>query len=368
MSNMTDHGSLQNLEIVFTGLLGADGKPIGELPDFAGNPKKLIALYRAMVLTRKLDEQAVALQRTGRLGTYASSLGQEAVGVGVAAAMSDNDVFLPSFREQGAQLVRGVSVLEILRYWGGDEQGSCFGGPKQDFPVAIPVASQFSHAAGVALAMKLRNESRAAVVVGGDGSTSKGDFYEALNLAGVWQLPVVFIINNNQWAISVPRKEQTAAKTLAQKAIAVGIAGEQVDGNDVIAVRFVVERALERARTGQGPSLIEALTYRLSDHTTADDATRYRPDEEVSAQWGKEPISRLRTYLSDLGAWTRKDEETLLGDSTAQVDEAVTAYLATPPSEADEMFKYLFESLPPDLEHQRNQVANLSKEKTDARS
>ena len=366
MSNMTDHGSLDNLEIGFTGFLGADGKPFGELPGFADDLKKLIALYRAMVLTRKLDEQAVALQRTGRLGTYASSLGQEAVGVGVAAAMNDNDVFLPSFREQGAQLVRGVSVLEILRYWGGDEQGSCFAGPKEDFPVAIPVGSQFPHAAGVALAMKLRNEPRAAVVIGGDGSTSKGDFYEALNFSGVWQLPVVFIITNNQWAISVSRKQQTAAKTLAQKAVAAGITGEQVDGNDVIAVRFVVERALERARAGQGPTLIEALTYRLSDHTTADDATRYRSDEEVSAHWKKEPIIRLRTYLTGLGTWTPKDEETLLKESTSQIDEAVTAYLATPPPEAGEMFDHLFEKLPSDLEYQRKQAEQLSKETTDA--
>ncbi len=363
---MTDHRSLHNLEIGFTGILGADGKPIGELPEFASNHKQLIALYRAMVLTRRLDEQAVALQRTGRLGTYASSLGQEAVGVGVAAAMNNNDVLLPSFREQGAQLVRGVTMVEILRYWGGDERGSCFEGPKEDFPAAIPVGSQFPHATGVALAMKLRNEARAAVVVGGDGSTSKGDFYEALNLAGVWQLPVVFVISNNQWAISVSRKKQTAAKTLAQKALAVGIAGEQVDGNDVIAVRFVVERALERARAGQGPSLIEALTYRLSDHTTADDATRYRPDEEVSARWKKEPVSRLRTYLTDLGAWTGKDEETLLNESTVQVEEAVTAYLATPLPQAGEMFDHLFESLPSDLENQRKQVEELSREKTDA--
>ena len=202
-----------------------------------------------MVLTRIFDEKAVALQRTGRLGTYASSLGQEAVGVGVASAMRQSDVLLPSFREQSAMLWRGVTMPEILAYWGGDERGSNYTGPREDFPVCIPVGTQFPHAAGVALAMKLRGEDRAAVVIGGDGATSKGDFYEAMNIAGVWRLPVVFVINNNQWAISVPRSAQSAATTLAQKSVAAGFYGEQVDGNDVIAVH-----AITAERAGAGPA------------------------------------------------------------------------------------------------------------------
>lgn len=249
--------------------LDPDGLPATALPEIAASRDRLVDLYRAMVLTRHFDQRAVTLQRTGRLGTYASSLGQEAVGVGVASAMETRDVLLPSFREHGAQLWRGVTMVELLAYWGGDERGSDFAACREDFPVCIPVASHLPHAAGVALAMKHRGEARAAVCIAGDGATSKGDFYEALNVAGLWALPCVFVIANNQWAISVPRHAQTGAETLAQKAVAAGFAGIQVDGNDVIAVHEATRRALERARSGGGPTLIEAITYRLADHTTA---------------------------------------------------------------------------------------------------
>ena len=281
------------------------------MPDFAREPEALLPLYRGMMLTRRFDAKAIALQRTGRLGTYASSLGQEAVTVGLASAMRPEDVLLPSYRETGALLWRGVSLLETLLYWGGDERGSDFQGPRADFPVAVPIASQCLHAVGVAYAFRLRREPRVAVCVSGDGSTSNGAFYEAINTAGAWRVPAVFVINNNQWAISLPRSAQTAAATLAQKAIAAGIPGTQVDGNDVIAVHHLVGQAIERARAGEGPSLVEALTYRMSDHTTADDASRYRDGELVSAEWANDPIARLRTFLSEAGAWTKADEERL---------------------------------------------------------
>jgi 2-oxoisovalerate dehydrogenase E1 component alpha subunit len=307
----TDH-TAATFSIPFTRYLAADGTEEEELPEFARDSAALVPLYSAMVLTRIFDEKAVALQRTGRLGTFASSLGQEAVGVGAASAMLPEDVLVPSFREQAAQLWRGVTLKELFLYWGGDERGSNFEGPREDFPVSIPVASHFPHAAGIALAFKLRKEPRVAVCIAGDGATSKGDFYEGINIAAVWNVPAVFIINDNQWAISVPRAKQTAAKTLAQKAIAVGMPGEQVDGNDVIAVHDAVTRALERARTGGGPTLIEALTYRLTDHTTADDAHRYRSDEEVSAHWKEEPVARLRAYLVSQDVWRKQNEEKLL--------------------------------------------------------
>jgi 2-oxoisovalerate dehydrogenase E1 component alpha subunit len=207
---------------------------IAPLPDFAGDPAELVRLYRAMVLTRAFDAKAVALQRTGRLGTYASSLGQEAVGVGLAAAMRPDDVLLPSFREHGAQICRGVTLEELFLYWGGDERGNDFAGPRQDFPNCVPVGSHAPHAVGVALAFRLRGETRAAVCVFGDGATSKGDVAEALNMAGVWKAPAVFVINNNGWAISVPVARQTAATTLAQKAAASGIAAMRVDGNALL--------------------------------------------------------------------------------------------------------------------------------------
>ena len=306
-----------------------------------------------MVLTRTFDAKAVALQRTGRLGTFASSLGQEAVAVGIGAAMQPNDVLLPSFREQGAQFIRGVSMVELLLYWGGDERGSDFAGPREDFPICVPVGTHAPHAAGVALSFQLRGENRAAVCVLGDGATSKGDVYEAMNLAGDWRLPVVFIVNNNEWAISVPRQAQTAAETLAQKAVAAGFRGEQVDGNDVIAVRDVVERALSRARDHGEPSLIEALTYRLSDHTTVDDASRYRDDAEVSARWKEEPIARLRTHLVESGLWDKEQEDSLLADCNKRVDEATEQYLEIEPQAPESMFDYLYADLPDALADQR---------------
>jgi pyruvate dehydrogenase E1 component alpha subunit len=345
-----------SFEIECTACLDAQGKPIGTLPPFAGESETLRGLYRAMVRARTFDAKAIALQRTGRLGTFASCLGQEAVGVGVASAMQADDVLLPSFREHAAQLWRGVTPEELLLYWGGDERGSDFQGPRREFPACIPVASQFPHAAGVALAMSLAAEASVAVPIGGDGATSKGEFYEALNVVGLWNLPAVFIINNNQWAISLRRREQTAARTLAQKAIAAGLPGKQVDGNDVIAVRDAVERALARARSGEGGMLIECLSYRLGDHTTADDASRYRDEEEVRAHWKQEPLLRLRNYLTAEHGWSKDDEEALLRATAAEMEAATNAYLATEPQPPRAMFDHLFAALPVDLAAQREDL------------
>jgi 2-oxoisovalerate dehydrogenase E1 component alpha subunit len=348
--------TVARFEISFSRFLDSSAELVAELPAFARDNAVLEELYRLMTLTREFDARAVTLQRTGQLGTFPSSLGQEAVSVGLAHAMNSDDVFVPSFREQGAQLVRGVSLLELFLYWGGDERGSDFSGPRQDFPVCVPVGSQAAHAAGIALAIKLRKESRAVVCVVGDGATSKGDVYEAMNVAGVWQLPIVFIINNNGWAISVPRAAQSAAETLAQKAIAVGFDGEQVDGNDVIAVRHATACALEKCRQGHGPHLIEALTYRLGDHTTADDASRYRSDEEVSSHWQADPLARLREFLGSSCNWDRDKEERLIADCKEQIEEAVQAYLATPLQEASSLFDYLYAELPAPLHWQREAV------------
>ncbi len=351
---MAQNRKVAAFEIGWTRFLDPFGRPTQPLPpSFADDPAALIPLYRGMMLTRRFDAKAIALQRTGRLGTYAAALGQEAVVVGMASAMRPEDVFIPSYRETGALLWRGVKLEEVLLYWGGDERGSDFSGPRHDFPVSVPVASQTLHAVGVAYAMKLWREPRVAVAAVGDGGTSNGAFYEAINFAGVWRVPAVFVINNNQWAISVPRTAQTAAETLAQKAIAAGIPGEQVDGNDVIAVRFAVERAVARAREGGGPGVIEALTYRLSDHTTADDASRYRKAEVVSAEWPNDPIVRLRTFLGDAGVWTKADEERLVEELANEIDAATERYLATPPQPPESMFDHLYATLPPALAEQR---------------
>ncbi len=338
------------------GYLAPDGVIRGHAPAFAFDAAALIALLRAMALTRAFDLKAVALQRTGRLGTYPVSLGEEGVSVGAASAMREEDVLLPSYRNAGAQIWRGVKLEEILLFWGGDERGGCFSGPAHDFPVCIPVASQATHAAGVAYSFKLRRQARVAVCMCGDGATSKGDMWEAMNFAGVWKLPVVFVVANNQWAISVPVKLQTASATLAQKAIAAGFDGEQVDGNDVIAMRAAAERAIAAARAGAGACVMEAVTYRLSDHTTADDAARYRPPQEVQTHWKEEPIARLRTYLVNMKAWGKQDEERLAAECQQRVEAAVANYLATSPRAPATMFDHLYAALPHAYVGQRKEL------------
>lgn len=333
-----------------------DGTIIRNPPDFVADTSFLISLYRAMVLTRTFDLKAVSLQRTGRLGTYAVSLGQEAVSVGVASAMRQEDVLLPTYRDNGTLLWRGVKMEEILLYWGGDERGNLSSGPAHDFPFCVPVGSQAPHAAGVAYAFKFRKEPRVAVCLLGDGATSKGDVYEAMNFAGVHKLPLVFVVNNNQWAISVPLKLQTASETLAQKAIAAGFPGEQVDGNDVIAVRDAVEEAIAGARGGKGPRLVEALTYRLGDHTTADDAARYRPPEEVQARWKEEPIARLRAYLVNQKKWGKAEEEQLSAECQERVEAAVQRYLARGARPPETMFDHLYAKLPDVYAGQRDEL------------
>ena len=337
--------------------LAPDGSPLTELPSLARNRERVVSLYRMMVLARTFDMKAVSLQRTGRLGTYAVSLGQEAVTIGAASAMRTEDVLLPSYRDNGALLWRGVKMEEILLFWGGDERGNHWSGPAHDFPPSIPVGSHAPHAAGVASAFKYRKEPLVAVCLFGDGATSKGDVWEAMNFSGVQKLPVVFVVNNNQWAISVPLQLQTASETIAQKAIAAGFAGEQVDGNDVIAVHAAVAEAIEYARKGGGPRLIEAVTYRLGDHTTADDASRYRSPDEVKQRWKEEPISRIRHYLVARMHWGKAEEEVLLKDCERQVDQAVEVYLASEPRPAQTMFDHLYATLPSVYAAQRQETS-----------
>ncbi len=346
--------TVARFQVDYTRFLDPQGEVVTPLPEFAHDPEVLLPLYRAMQLTRTFDTKAIALQRTGKIGTFASALGQEAIGVGVASAMRKEDLLVPSYRDHAAQFVRGVAMTESLLYWGGDERGSDFAGPREDLPVCVPIATQICHAAGAAYAFKLRNEARVAVCFIGDGGTSKGDFYEAMNFGAVWQAPLVIVVNNNQWAISVPRQMQSATGTLAQKAIAAGIEGVQVDGNDVVAVHDAARRALEKARGGGGPTLIEAISYRLGDHTTADDATRYRDPAVVQEQWSFEPIRRLRAHLVRLGAWDQGKEERLAKECADAVEQAVQAYLAVPPPTPAAMFEHLYRTLPPALEQQRD--------------
>ena len=345
--------TVAEFKIRYRQILDPSGAAVAPLPRFAQDSGEVLRLYRAMTLVRVFDAKSVNLQRTGQLGTYPSSLGHEAAHVGIGAALRPEDVLAPVYREFGTQLWRGVTMTEILTYWGGDETGNDFAVPRHDFAWCVPIATQTLHAAGAAMAFKISKQPRCSLAYIGDGGTSEGAFYEAINLAGARALPVVFVIVNNGWAISVPVAQQTAAQTLAQKAVAAGIPGVQVDGNDVFAVREVVAEALETARRGGGPTLIEALTYRLSDHTTADDASRYRSAEEVKRAWALEPLTRIREFLLKSAVWDAAKEQALLEECTRQVDAAVSEYQAKPPPSTDAMFDHLFAALPAHLHEQR---------------
>src|SRR6266480_2028256 len=356
---MADEGLpvIARFEVRRRSYLAPDGSALRPLPAFASDTATLLALYRGMVLTRAFDLKAVSLQRTGRLGTYAVSLGQEAVSVGIASAMREEDVLLPSYRDNGTLLWRGTKMEEILLFWGGDERGNLSSGPAHDFPYCIPVGSQAPHAAGVAYAFKFRKESRVAVCLFGDGATSKGDVWEAMNFAGVHKLPIVFVVVNNQWAISVPLRLQTASETLAQKAIAAGFIGERVDGSDVVAMRAAAEEAIAAARDSKGPRFIEAVTYRLGDHTTSDDASRYRSADEVQAHWKQEPVARLRSYLVRQKIWSKADEEQLAAECHGRVEAAVEHYLTTAPRRPETIFDHLYAELPETYAAQRRELA-----------
>lgn len=349
--------TVASYDIKFLQFLNENSKPTQSFPSFA-IPETLLYFYRMMSLIRSYDNKTINLQRTGKMGTFAASRGQEATSVGMGHAMQKEDIFCPYYRDQGVFFMRGGKLSEILAYWGGDERGSNYANPNlaEDFPICVPIAGQLLHAAGVAYAVKYRKQKRAVLTICGDGGTSKGDFYEAINLAGVWNLPLVFLVNNNQWAISVPRAKQSNCETLAQKAIAGGFEGIQVDGNDVIAVRYAVADALDKARHGGGPTLIEAITFRLCDHTTADDASRYTPAEEIKSAWKNEPIARLGYYLESEGLWSREKEAELQKELTVEIDKIVEEYLNVMPQKPTDMFDYLYEELPQPLQSQRDEV------------
>ncbi len=355
--------TVASFSVEYIQYLSPNGTLTGEtIPPIAKDFETIKSLYKTMVMTRVFDAKAISLQRTGKLGTYASSLGHEAVHVGIGSAMKYEDVFAPAYREYGVQFIRGVKMSEVLLYWGGDERGSNFSGPPHDFAWCVPIATQNTHAAGAALSFKLRKQPRCTVSVIGDGGSSKGDFLEAINAASAFKLPMVFVIINNGWAISVPREKQSSGETLAQKGIAGGLPSLQVDGNDLLAVHHEVKKALERARNGEGATVIEAITYRLGDHTTADDASRYRPDEEVENAKRFEPVLRLRQYLMDNNQWSVQQENKLMEDCAIKVEAAVKEYQSASKLPVSDMFDYMFAELPHDLQEQRAFALALEEE------
>jgi len=346
---------MQASDVNFTTIqfLDPGGRLQRPLPAALASRDKLVQLYRVMVQTRVFDRAAINLQRTGAMGTYPSGEGQEAIGAGIGMAMRESDVLVPYYRDVATQIQRGVLLEEILRYWGGDEWGMHYRHQAEDFPISVPIATQACHAAGIGYAIRYRKQARAVVTTCGDGATSKGDFYESINVAGAMALPVVFVVNNNRWAISVPLAKQTAAPTIAHKALAAGIDGYRVDGNDAIAVFQVIDELLERARSEYRPALVEALSYRLGDHTTADDASRYRAQPELDAARELEPLIRFRTYLQSEQQWSAADDEALYAQCNERVKHAVEAYQAIPEQPPGEFFDYVFAKPSADLQQQK---------------
>ncbi len=311
-------------------------------------------MYELMILSRTFDEYAVRLQREGRILTYASGKGQEACQIGSALAANEKDWVFPAFRENAAFIARGYPMEMLYQYWSGDERGMKVPDGINIFTMAIPVASQIPHAVGFAWGAKLKGDDLAVIVYFSDGATSEGDFHEALNFAGVFKLPIVFVCQNNQWAISVPRSRQTASETLAQKAIAYGFDCVQVDGNDVFAVYRATREALEKAK--KGPTLVECITYRLSDHTTADDAKRYRTQEEVDEWMKKDPIDRLKKYMSAKDLWSEEYEKNVRDEAVAKVEEAVKKAEALQAPEKQDIFNYTFAEMPQQLKDEMEEM------------
>jgi pyruvate dehydrogenase E1 component alpha subunit len=306
---------------------------------------KLKNMYELLVLARTFDQRALSLQREGRLGTYPSILGQEASQMASALAAEKDDWLFPSFRESGVYVARNFPLDRIFQYWAGDERGMVIPEGMNLFPLSIPVGTQIPHAVGAAMAAQYRKDRVGVLVYFGDGASSRGDFHEGLNMAGVLKLPVIFLCQNNQWAISLPRERQTAAQTIAQKAIAYGFEGIQVDGNDVLAVYKATHDALEKAKAGKGPTLIECFTYRVADHTTSDDASRYRSKEELDTWKQRDPILRLRLFLEKKGLWTEASQKDLDAKCKAAVDEAQQKAEAASPPDPHDMFTYTYASL-----------------------
>lgn len=304
-------------------------------------------LYELLVISRTFDGRALNLQREGRLGTYAPVLGQEASQVGSAYAFDKTDWLFPSFREMAVFMTIGYPMNMIFQYWSGDERGLKIPDDLNIFPISIPVGTHILHAVGAAMAMKYKGDKKASGVYFGDGGTSEGDFHEGMNFAGVFKAPVVFICQNNHWAISVPREKQTAAKSLAQKAIAYGFEGIQVDGNDVFAVYKATKDAVDKAKRGEGPTLIECVTYRMADHTTADDASRYRTKELIEAWKPKDPILRMKLFMEKKGVWTETYQKELEEKSKARVDEWVRLEESVERPDPKDMFLYTYEKPTP---------------------
>ena len=340
LENYVEHLSILDSE----GNVDAELEP--KIPD-----ADLLKLFRCLLLTRRYDERMLRLQRQGRIGTYGPALGQEAASLGPAYVMTDKDWFIPSFREPCATFWRGWPIEKLILWWGGNEIGSSPPQGSHDLPICVPVASQVQYAAGIAWGCKLKKDGNVVVAFVGDGGTSEGDFHEGMNCAATFNVPLIMIVQNNHWAISLPRDKQSASSTLAQKAIAYGINGIQADGNDILSMIVATREAAEKARNGGGPTLIEAVTYRLGVHTTADDPKKYRSEEEVERWKPRDPLRRFWTYIQNKGILDEKGREVMEEEISAELSAAVARAEAYEP-DLTEPFHHCFAEMPEYLKAQ----------------
>jgi pyruvate dehydrogenase E1 component alpha subunit len=334
---------------------------------------ELKRLYRLMVLTRNLDIRGLQLQRQGRIGFYIGCLGQEAAQIGSGYALKPEDWVFPAYREVGTALLRGITLKQLMNQYFGNaedlEKGrqltNLYGVKAVNFVTgSAPIATQIPHAVGVALAAKIRGDPIVTIVYFGDGGTSENDFHTGMNFAGVYKTPTVFFCQNNHWAISVPVEKQTAAQTIAIKAKAYGFEGARVDGNDILAVYRTTKEAVDKARKGGGPTLIEAVTYRMGPHSSSDDPKRYRTDQEM-AEWQKrDPIVRFRKYLEKKRIWSEADEKRAQEDANREIDEAVAYAEKLPKPGLETLFTDVYAEMPWNLEEQ---LRELREEKAGAR-
>ncbi len=339
-------------------ILDEYGNLDAELEPQIGNDLHL-KMYRAMLVGRRFDERMLDLQRQGRIGTFPPIKGQEAAQIGSVAALRDRDWLAPSFRETAAEIMRGRSLESILLYYNGYNEGTIIPDNQHDMPMSVPVSSQIIHAVGLGFAAKYRRTDEVVMTFFGDGGTSEGDFHEGLNFAAVYQTPVVFVCQNNQWAISIPLARQTRSRTIAQKALAYGMPGIQVDGNDILAVHLAAAEAVARARGGGGPTLLECVTYRIMMHTTADDPKKYRSEEDVERWKARDPLIRYRKYLVE--------KNILTTHRLSELDEEVEKEIRSAIDRAEEqmrylgqpldMFDHLYAELPAELRAQKEALA-----------
>jgi pyruvate dehydrogenase E1 component alpha subunit len=344
-------------DIDYLSILDENGQLDSELePDITNEIH--LRMFKAVLLGRRFDERMLDLQRQGRIGTFPPIKGQEASQIGTVALLRDSDWLVPAFRETAAEIMRGRSMESVLLYYNGYNEGTIIPESQRDLPMSVPVASQIIHAVGLGWAAKYRQTDEVVMTFFGDGATSEGDFHEGMNCAAVYQIPVVFVCQNNQWAISIPLSQQTHSETLAQKALAYGMPGIQVDGNDILAVYAATAEAVDRARSGGGPTFIECVTYRIMMHTTADDPKKYRSEEEVELWKKKDPLLRYQNYLLNKNIITESDLAALEGEIKQEIQAAIDRAELQMKKLGDplDMFDHLYAELPPELQAQKDEL------------